>query len=343
MNYGGMSAKVRAMYGKRLTRADFDKLIQSKSVSDIAAYLKSLPAWTEALRHILPATVHRAELERAIRNEIMLEYMRLYKFASRNDQALLRYFIRRRELNEITMFLRLLLTGQAAAYVCTFEPFYREHIHIRFESLSQCRTFDEFLEGIRGSIYHDTLAMLPRKQGEAPDLTIAKSALSGRYYAEGLRIIKRNYSGEVADLLIASNGARVDLMNIEILLRIKRYYPQMSPRAAEYLVPYKYKLSGDFFRSMAEAPTADDAIEMVKNSPYAKVFTNYRFANLEDYILRFTYDTDRKLLHRAEPSVITPIAYIGLKEIEVRNLINVIECVRYGDTPESASIYIPGM
>ena len=46
------------------------------------------------------------------------------------------------------------------------------------------------------------------------------------------------------------------------------------------------------------------------------------------------YRFDLRQLRAAQPTVYTPIAYLGLKEIELRNIISIIECIRYKVAPE---------
>jgi vacuolar-type H+-ATPase subunit C/Vma6 len=344
MQYGGISAKVRAMYGKRLTRSDYEKLIHSKSVSDIASYLKSLPAWSEALKNVQPTTVHRADLEKALRDGIDREYERIYGFMSGSDHPLMRFLIRRKEMDEIFRFIRLLSSPESASeYICTFPLFFKKHSGIRFEKFSSCRSFEDFLECLKGSIYYSSLSALPRKQGELPDYTITKAALSAGYFGEIIKLIGKKYSGSISKTLKEGAGTQVDLINIETIIRIKRFFPDMSSDLPRYLIPYGYKLKSDLVKSLTDANTADETLELLKSSPYAKLFNSRAYANLEDYRYQYLYDFYKKLLSSSEPSVFTPIAYLNIKEIEVNNIINIVECVRYGETPSSASISITGM
>ena len=50
------------------------------------------------------------------------------------------------------------------------------------------------------------------------------------------------------------------------------------------------------------------------------------------------YRFNQRQLRAAVPTIYTPMAYLGLKEIELRNIISIIECIRYGVEPRS---YVP--
>lgn len=343
MRYGGISAKVRAMQGNLLTSLDYDKLLRQKSVSDIAAYMKTLPSWSQALRSLHPNEVHRADLERALRNGINNEYERIFKFMPKKDRPIMSYLVRRRELDEIFRFMRTMVSGNQSGYRCVVPNFFKKHSKIDFECLERCRSFDDLLDCVRDSVYFDALASLPREHGEPPDYTIAKAALTSRYYSWIMEQIEKDYSGEVADALKEGFGIRVDLLNIETVLRIKRFFPQMTERFADYLVPYRQHLRKDFFDKLIAAPSRDEEIELLKNVYYYRLFADNGFSVSEDLSLQIRYKAYKKILYAPIPSVYTPIAYLGLKEIEVRNIINIIECVRYGETPQSANLAIIGM
>jgi len=343
MRYGGVSAKVRVMYGNRLKRLDYEKLLRQKSVSDIAAYLKTLPSWSAALKALQPSEVHRADLERALREGINQEYERIFKFMPRCDRRLMGYLIRRKELDEIFRFLRTTVSGNHTAYICTVPHFFRKHSKIRFESFEKCQSFDEFLTCVRDSIFYDVLARLPRRQGESPDYTLTKAALTSRYYSDIMELIGSKYSGSIADSLKEGFGTRIDLQNIETVMRIKRFFPQMAERATEYLIPYWQHLRQSFFQKLIAASSQAEEIELLRSSHYSRLYAEKGPSNFEDFSLQFRFEVCKKLLSAPVPSVFTPIAYLSLKEIEVRNIINIVECVRYDETPQSANIAIIGL
>lgn len=52
-----ITAKVHALYGRRLTRSQYEELCRKKNTSEIASYLKERTHLSELLTSVQPATV----------------------------------------------------------------------------------------------------------------------------------------------------------------------------------------------------------------------------------------------------------------------------------------------
>ena len=49
MRYGALTAKVRALYGKRLRLPDFEHMAALSAPSEVLDYLRTQPGWTAAV------------------------------------------------------------------------------------------------------------------------------------------------------------------------------------------------------------------------------------------------------------------------------------------------------
>ena len=75
MKYGALSAKVHALYGKRLRTEEFARLAGMKSEAEILDALRQHPGWSRALSQCVPGGwkyVGRIEVEQALREELRL-------------------------------------------------------------------------------------------------------------------------------------------------------------------------------------------------------------------------------------------------------------------------------
>ena len=82
MNNNAIAAKAKAVYGKFLSKADYDNLMQRNSVSAVVAYLKTTPRYKNAFLDIDENTVHRGMIEDILSEYIFKRYVRLRKFGS---------------------------------------------------------------------------------------------------------------------------------------------------------------------------------------------------------------------------------------------------------------------
>jgi V/A-type H+/Na+-transporting ATPase subunit C len=65
-----LTAKVHAMYGRRLTPQNYRELVRKQSVSEVAAYLKQQTAYSPLLRDINENFIHRGQLENILRRDL---------------------------------------------------------------------------------------------------------------------------------------------------------------------------------------------------------------------------------------------------------------------------------
>ena len=76
MTYGALSAKIRALYGKRLRADDFARLAGLKNEAELLEALRQHPGWSRALSLVPPGAwsyVGRVEMEGALRDELRLD------------------------------------------------------------------------------------------------------------------------------------------------------------------------------------------------------------------------------------------------------------------------------
>ena len=97
MTYGALSAKIRALYGKRLRADDFARLAGLKNEAELLEALRQHPGWSRALSLVPPGAwsyVGRVEMEGALRDELRLEYRSLSYYVPREDKPLMQFQLR---------------------------------------------------------------------------------------------------------------------------------------------------------------------------------------------------------------------------------------------------------
>lgn len=332
MEYGALSAKVRAMYGKRLRRSDFEHMSTMTSMLDIFEFLRGHPGWSAALAPLSAATgyVGRIELEEALRGQLRREYESLSHFLPRNDKALVSFPVRLTELQDILMALRRLKADGRAK-----EPGQLTTLpdaRVDRAALRLCTDYDGVIAAARGSIYYDSLLHLRSDAaGGLPDYTTAEALLHSTYFSHMYRLIHKNYAGQTQKVLLHAFGEQVDLLNLTHLLRLKAYFPG-DDRYYSALFPFHYKLKQDQWKALCDAKDAGEVFFLLRDTPYVKEFEAQEFtaAALERYYRRSFYTFNKRQLVTGEPSVYTALAYLNLKELEFQALVNLVESVKYG-------------
>lgn len=330
MKYGALSAKVRAMYGKRLRLSDFEHMASLTDPRDVMDYLRSQPGWAVSAAALSAGQdyVGRVELEEALDLQLSHDYESLSHFVPKGDKALVSFPVRRRELEEIMAALRRLKsTGEDQGMSHPMPGMKLDRAALR-----SCTDYAGLLAATRESIYYPTLLRLaPTQPGALPDYAATEALLRGAYYSHLYKIIHQYYEGETGRVLSRSLGEQIDLLNLIHLLRIKTYFPGEAGLST-FLFPFGYQLKSDKMGALRSAGSPQEVFALLSGTPYAKALEGLptTVAAVEAYYRRAFYQFNRRQLTGGEPSVYTAVAYLTLKELELQALINVIESVKYG-------------
>ncbi len=328
--YEALAAKVRAMYGKRLRMEDYQHISTLPSETAVLDYLRVHPGWKRTLGQVTDTVVDRPRLETLLLDELREEYVALNHYVPRGDKFVLSFPVMLSELNEILAALRRLAAKGRVKPGIVIPPNFLLHSKLDYAALSQCTDYNGLAAAAQETIFGPPLLLFRPVEGRMlPDYTATEVLLRSTYYTTLYRYSSQHYAGETKKVLLRSLGQQVDLLNVTHILRLKRYFPEDS-RYLSSLFPFNDRLKPEFIQAMLEAPDVDAVFALLAASPYASVFADRDVPQLEAYSLRTFARFNHRQLSSGTPSIYTAIAYLNLKDLELKALINDIECVKYG-------------
>jgi V/A-type H+-transporting ATPase subunit C len=342
IQYGAVATKVKAMYANRLTAEDFAKIAKLRRVPDVVSFLKEHPGWRGAFDGSFDET-RRGPLETGLRRYLSSEYMRILHFLDREDRFIVYDRVLRTEMEQIMLFLRYARAGRPSDYRPDLPAFFERHSRIRYDSLTKAVTYEDMLAAVKDTGFYAALARLTPEEEGFPDYTSVEMVMRNHYYRALMDMVGTRYRGGDQELLRRAVGSQADMINITIILRVRKFFPDRLDSVIPLLLPVQYKLTPAFVHRLYSAKTDEAAAALLRESPYKNVFAAHDFAHIEDYYYQFLYDFNRRLLSSGVPSVYTPAAYLNLREVELKNLTTAIECVRYGIQPTEAPTYLFGV
>lgn len=326
--YEALTTKVKAMYGKRLRYADFVRMAQMGSVDEVYADLRQNPVWGPAVSRLGgDSKVGRARLEASLREQIRKEYVRLIPFIPQRDRELMDFPVLRSELGGLLFTLTRLQAGWSKEMEALPDRFIL-HSKTDESALPLCTDYDGLLEATRDSIYYDPLLRLRPAEGDLPDYTVTETRLFSVYYGHMLDVVKKRYEGDVRKTLQKSFGTQVDMINIMHILRMKRFFPEADD-ILSVLFPLSYKLRPEQIQAMCAAEGADGVLAVVAGTPYAKAFRNVSMADLQQIYDETLFRLCRRQLMMGKSSIYSTVAFLNLRVLEMKELITVIETVKY--------------
>lgn len=323
----GLVTKIKAIYGKRLRFEDYIQLKQMHSVSEITAYLKKHPGYIDVLRTVEESSMHREMLEILLKDELIKEYARIINFVKGEEEKLLYCMIIHFETEEIMYFLRTFISDNREEYSPRISPEIMKHSEIDFGQLKGTKSFSALVEQLEGTRYYTTLKQFLKD--EFIDYTKIEIALRSLYFKYILNTIEKYVPKEDRKILLNYVGGQIDITNFSRIIRCKKYFVSSDINIYSNLLPLTYRLDRKKINAMTDASTWEEAYEMIYSTAYKKLFSDFHYEMVEQYYHEFVWEIARKIMHSNRVSVCVAYAYLNIKQIEISNLINIIECVRY--------------
>jgi len=323
-----LAAKAKAMYGERLVKADYDELLRKRSVQEIAGYLKNETHYDKILEGINESSIHRGYLEVLIRQRLFLDFVQLVRYGESSNKFY-QYGILQIEIKQILLTLRFLKETERGGQISQLPLFANKMTSFDLQKLVNVNSYDELLAVLKSTPYYKILLPTKPKQGEELDYTACEIALNAYYHTEVLGHIKNEFSGEAKEQLLDVFNTQIELDNITKIYRLKKYYKSTPEDIIKVLNPTTVKIPRKTLFKWIETKTADEFVDALSTTAYKSSINRKDFVYIEYHMDSIMYNINKHFIRFATDPNVVMIAYMNLLEIETRNIIDIIEGVRY--------------
>ena len=339
-------AKAHALYGQRLTAADYDELLRCKSVSAVALYLKTQTGYADTLEDVLPQSIHRGRLETLLKERLLHEYAKLSRYESSSGKSFYQYFIMRGEVEQLLSCLSLLRSPNHDEYLLRMPAFFDSHTKLDLFRLAQAQSAAQVLEAVRGTPYEAALApWCTAGEGEEIPLAQVDTALYRLLYESVKKLILKQYSGKHLSEVARFLGIHLDMLAITALYRLKRMGQADALQLREKVYMGLSNLRKQQQEQLLAAQTAQELLQYLQQTGYAAHFAREDFAYVEDAAQRAEYAYAARAFRYSRNATVVMLAYLFLAENETNNIIHIIEGIRYALPPgeiEKMLVGVPG-
>ena len=198
IHYSGISTKIRAMERWRIKPEQFEQMAALESVPEAVRFLRSLPPYEKIFSGVEDKELHRGRIEQLLNLAQYEDFASLYQFANMKQRRFLDLYFMHYEIGIVKTCLR---NGagrrEAAQDLSGFKEFFDRHSSVDLAQLSQCRSIDEVISGLKGTIYYSPLESL-RQKGQAV-LPACETAVDMLYFKTVWKI-KEKYAEPAVDL-----------------------------------------------------------------------------------------------------------------------------------------------
>lgn len=344
VQYSAISAKLKAMYGRRLTGGDYAELLARNTVPEVCAYLKQSACYGAALKDYDEASSHRGELEVRLRKSLFGEYDRLCTFMNQKQRSFFSLWDMQWEIRLLQHAIRYIFNHEAspqAAEILKSEAISRtlqKRTKIDIEALAASKSLADAARACAGTPYEE-----PLEAGAKLNLDLFSIGMKlDSLYIETLWRAKNSLENEDKEAFAQWLGTDVDMLNIMWIYRGKKYWKFSNEMIYTYILPVRYRLSADDITEMVGAGDAETFIAYVREKTiYGDLFDSEDGGVFAEENYHYLANKKARYIMSAHPLTMAALfSYINIRELEISNIIIIIEGIRYSMNPENIKKHI---
>ena len=336
---GAIAAKVRAMYRYRLTSADYEELMKKRTVGDVAAYLRDNTHYRAVLAEADPAAIHRGQLEALLRRLRFAQYRQLIAY-NYSGKEIFRFFYFRQEINQLLALVRTFggeeagrLFGRDEREDFTPDGQLVGHTSFDLERLAQVKSYPELTDFLGDTPYGKLLRRFePDEEGQIDQLGCERE-LYVYYYKRLLTLADRELEGNARKATRKAIYGRINSEKIVQVYRLKRFFHSSEDFIRQSLLPFETP-SQPLIDKMIAAQDTQRLHALLAETGIIRVGEERKDGFIENAILRLRAKQCRWELHNSVHPMVVLHAYMTHLELELEDLINILESVRYGVAAE---------
>jgi len=338
--YSAINTKIRILEREFLKRQDYLNLLKMFSVAETASYLKENTPYRKLLAEIKTDIVSRRNIEDILTLNMVTNIDKLIYYFRGDYKKLVRSLCIKYEIEDLKVLARIIFNGKESGEIGKPLSFLGKYSQMEPEQLYKAKTIRDLIYSLKGSEFFEFL--IPLNDGRRENLFRFEMALDTSYFniiqSRRLKIFSADRY-----LIKKWEGLLADLYNIQWIYRGKKFY-QLSPEELlNYTINFGDKLTYKDRQKMCYAKSLEEFFQMTLNSVYGFLFKKEEISTdiyMERRINRFIF-YKLKLLSRKFPlSIIQTIAYIWKAELEIKDIISIIESIRYNLSSEEAKKFL---
>lgn len=325
--------KARAIYGKSLKYNDYVELISKKKVTEAAEYLKKNTYFSDALSNIDTTTIHRGFLESVLHKAYFDRYESLCRFQHLEEKPFFNFLTVRSEMRELLKALLYLNNDNNDIYIESMHAHMIEKSSIDLMELAKASNFKEVLNVLKHTPYYDVLKSIkPDSSGNIP-YTKCEVKLRTYYLKWMLESAEKVVHGKSRKSLCDQINVQIDIINLINAYRMKKYFNADITTLEKYTLPFYGRLSKEKQSALFETESVEEYLRMLSQTSYGRKMKQFSedmdSAQFEKELTSIRYDMAKRALMFSQDAAVSLYSLMYLLEVELDNIINIIEGIRY--------------
>ncbi|MDE7294210.1 MAG: V-type ATPase subunit [Oscillospiraceae bacterium] len=332
-NLNATVARLHALYGKMLKSRDYSALISCSSVADAAGYLKHSTHYSKVLQGIDTDTIHRGSLENILRRSVYERYFSIIGFEKIGDAEFYNFKTVKTEIDELLICITHLNAG-TTDHITTLPIYMNKFTSFDLMELAKVRSFEELLKLTEHTDYYEILADLrPEKvDGAEGHINYAACELRLRtYYSKRLMESAEMFDKVTAKELKNIIGTQIDMINIINAYRMTAFFHADKEETKERMIPLYLRIPESKLDELYSARDEKEFLERFAKTYYGRTAAEMGFdmTNPETALSLMRHKQIKRAFRRSVSAPECFYTFVNLAETEVKNVIRIIEGIRY--------------
>lgn len=338
--YAALNAKARALTGKLLSDDDYLNLLSKKSVQEVAYYLKHYTHYIDTLGAIDDNMIHRGTLEALIKKSHIDGMQKLVHYFHDDYRKFYKTLFMRYEVEDMKKIAKGIKIGRENGIYENSLMYLGKFSSLNVDNLITSKNAYDFLRNLKGTIYYSYLRPLIEGKENINFFSI-EMTLDLSYFD----ILFKNMSLiSKSDRAITEyyEGINADLLNLQWIYRGLKFYNLSPEELFNYTIAYGFEYNRSDIKEFCYSKSLDEFQKKVLSTKYSFLFdhNNTKDMFMERRILRYLYFKLKRIKRKDGMNISQAVVYSLFSEIEVRDLISVIESIRYGMPLEEAKKFL---
>lgn len=315
LKYPALNAKIKGMFANHLTEEELEELLRVNNFKEAIYFLKIKFPSLENINE----NMHRKEIEQELNNLFIIEIIKISKYLNKQELNVFMQFLSKYEINCVKNVFRNVTTNRLLKVDLKNIDNWTNKVFPDIDGINQISEETAFLKILKNKEYYKIFKEYEDNIENAPLEEIEVNL--DKFYFEKIYNLTNN------KLLKNIIGMEIDLLNIIWIYRVKKYFNYTESEVKKVLIPINYKLNKNIIQKLINSNNFDEMQTILNDTIYKKVFTNENTAEHDKD--KFLYNKYIEILKTKLFNICTVFCHINLIDIEIKNIINIIEGIRY--------------
>lgn len=342
LSTNAVAAKARSMYGGRLTEMQYQELLRKRTVGEIASYLKAETPYKEVLADVRENMLHRGQLEQLLRQAAFMKTQKLVRYADKKNQEFYQFFVREQEISVILDRIRMFNSEMYESFNTEISYYLKPYIRFDLDALMNANDFDEMLRVLNRTGYEKVLVKLKPKGTEKIDYVACEREIYQYFYQWVFETIRKHFKGKTKKELLTIFESQLELANISKIYRYKKFFRVDNQSIYDGLIKTHQRMSSPFLKRLCQASDDRELLSQLASSRYHILVDDADYVFIEYHADQVKYNLSHRYMRFSTNAPMVFTTFYIMQKLEIENLINIIEGVRYGvpvDSIEKMLIY----